>query len=212
MDGQILKLAAPLALIAALAACGGEEPEEPDPAGAIGEMARGLEAVAERMQQRAEMPPADPVDFRRLKALLPEQLAGLPRTEASGKRSRMGEGFGISQAEARYAPEDGSGRLQVEIADLGGAGPFGTMAALGFGAIAEYEEESDTGYKRSRRIDGHPGYEEYDSRYGRGEIAALIADRFSVKVTGRDMNMKMVERAIASIDFDALEAMKDEGR
>lgn len=202
-----------LALILPLSACGGDDkPEEPTAFDSMQEAARGLESMAEEMERRAEEAPADPVDFQVLKELLPERLAGFTRTESSGSRRRMGEGFGVSEAEAAYADESGSETLEVEIVDLAGAGPFGMMAGFGLGLAAEYEEETDTGYRRSREIRGHRGYEEYDSEDGDGEMAVLVADRFMVKVEGSDVEMNVIEQAITSIDLGALEKMKDEGR
>jgi hypothetical protein len=68
------------------------------------------------------------VDFRDLKALLPESLGSLKRSNAQGeKNSAMG--FTISKAEADYNNEDYSQRIDIEITDLAGATGYAGMAA-----------------------------------------------------------------------------------
>lgn len=198
-----------LAFVFPLVACGGnDEPEESTAIASMQDAAQNLESMAEEMERRAEQPPAEPVDFQNLKNLLPEQLAGFSRTEASGRRQQMGQAIGYSEATASYS--NGVGSVDVEIMDMGGASAF-AMLGLGW-AMVEMEEETDTGYKRTREIEGYRGYEEYDSEVRRGEMSVMVADRFMVKVAGRDVDMDVIEQAITSIDLDALEDMKDEGR
>ena len=48
-------------------------------------MAEAAEEMAD--QQQDGRPPAEPVDFRQLQELLPEEVVGLPRTNREGERS-----------------------------------------------------------------------------------------------------------------------------
>lgn len=68
------------------------------------------------------------VDFRELKALLPESLGDLKRTNAEGEKSGA-MGFTVSKAEADYNNEDYSKRIDLEITDISGATGFTGLAA-----------------------------------------------------------------------------------
>lgn len=52
------------------------------------------------------------VNFRALKALLPEELDGLSRTSASGEKTNA-FGINVSKAEGEYKTEDKSGRIKT---------------------------------------------------------------------------------------------------
>src|SRR4051812_32103544 len=76
--------------------------------------ANAMKSAAEAMQKMAGGggqggTTYQPVDFRELKALLPDTLSGLKRTAASGERAGMA-GFMIAQAEGKYESA-GGGRL-----------------------------------------------------------------------------------------------------
>ena len=62
----------------------------------------------------------DPVDFRELKALLPEDIDGMKRGEAQGEKSGMG-GLNVATAQARYS-SGADTSLQLKITDMGSAG------------------------------------------------------------------------------------------
>src|SRR5690606_20255079 len=53
------------------------------------------------------------VDFRALRDLLPEDLRGMERTDASGEKTGMG-GFNISRAEGQYRDADDASR-RIEL-------------------------------------------------------------------------------------------------
>ena len=72
------------------------------------------------------------VDFRDLKALLPESLGDLKRANAEGEKSSA-MGFTISKAEADYNNEDYSQSMDIEITDLAGANRICWFSCLGLG-------------------------------------------------------------------------------
>lgn len=203
---------APLALAAvlALSACGGGEDAEPgllQQARQAGQAVQGLQEMSEKLQEQAALPPADPVDFRRLLGLLPDSTAARPRTSAEGSRQGMGE-FNVAQAEATYAV--GDGQATVLIVDMGGA-----QAAMMFGAawtLMSVDRETQTSYERTAQVEGFPGYEKYDREGRSGEIQALVADRFLVKASGRGIDDGVLGELLRGVDLQALEGMRDEGR
>ena len=194
-----------------VAGCGGsDEPKEPglfDQARQAGSAVQGLQEMGERLEEQANVPPAEPVDFRRLKEMLPETAAGLSRTSAEGARQGMG-GMNVSNADGTYG--DGDGRITLSITDMGGM-----QAAMMLGAawtMVSVDRETDTETERTREIAGHPGYEKFNTEQQAGELQALVADRFLVKAEGRGVSAAQIQAAFDSVDLSALEAMKDEGR
>jgi len=149
------------------------------------------------------------VDFRELKALLPESIGDLKRKNAQGeKNSSMG--FTISHAEADYSSEDGSQNIDIEITDLTGASGLAGFAAWGW-AMADIDKETETGYEKTTKYKGHKAYEKYDSEYQDGSVEVLVSGRYMVSVQGNNVPMDIVKVAINEIDIGKLEAMKEAG-
>lgn len=76
-----------------------------------GENIGDLENFAENMEKLSESfnegKKVNPVDFRDLKSLMPEQIASLKGTNASGEKSSA-MGINISKAETDYRDEKGN--------------------------------------------------------------------------------------------------------
>jgi hypothetical protein len=148
----------------------------------------------------------EPVDFRELKALLPEGVGGMRRAKASGESSGMG-GLSVSTAEARY---DGGGKsMDLKIVDMGGAG----LAAAGLAAwsMVEIDKETESGRERTGKLDGRPFHEQYDERNRSGEFALLVGQRFLVEARGSDVDLNTLKSLVGAVDLARLESMKDVG-
>jgi hypothetical protein len=218
-----------VALLLSLTGCFGGSADEPAPndsadevrqadtaerntgtLGRIGEARRAMEGIrgaAEAMRQNEGT--AEAVDFRALRETLPETVAGMERTDASGERRNMG-GFSMSTAKGEYEGDDG--KLEISVVDAGGAGPLAALGAAWL--IAGVDRESSTGYERTTRFASYPAYEKVEDR-GRGvrsELQFVVADRFFVTVKGSDVDMAALHAAAGQIDTRALEGMRDEGR
>jgi hypothetical protein len=146
------------------------------------------------------------VDFRDLKALLPETLGDLKRANAEGEKSGS-MGFTISKAEADYNNEDYSQSMDIEITDLAGATGYAGLAAWGW-AMVDIDKETETGYEKTTKYNGHKAYEKYDNEYQNGSIEVLVSGRFMVSVSGNNVPMEMIKSSMDEIDFAKLESMK----
>ena len=124
-----------------------------------------------------------PVDFRKLKDMLPESLAGMKRTEASGQ---SGEAMGMKGSSASASYSDGSNAtMHVDIADLYGiAVREENLASLAAKFDPNLEKETDAGYERTTKLNGNIVHERYDRRAKSGEISVIVANRFAVTVQG----------------------------
>jgi hypothetical protein len=142
------------------------------------------------------------VDFRELRALLPAELSGLRRTNASGRKTGA---FGINVAEATGEYGEGEGpRLEVKITDLGAMGPAAGMANFGLMAT-EVDSEGDQGYERTTEFQGRKGFEEFRTVDKSGSAKVMLGGRFLVEVSGRNIEPAQLKKAVESIDLGALE-------
>jgi hypothetical protein len=143
------------------------------------------------------------VDFRELRALLPETIGAFKRTRAGGeKNSAMG--MTMSQADGEYA--SGTSKISIKIMDFGGTGMAGLMAA-GW-AMSEVDRESDSDFERSTTIRGHKALEKYNTHSKSGDIQILVAGRFMVEIIGYDCSHKDIRAAAEALDLAKLAALK----
>jgi len=148
-----------------------------------------------------------PVDFRELKALLPEALPGMKRTRAEGERAAA-MGLNISKAEGEYEKEGSS--IHVSLMDMGTLSGMAAMATVGW-AMAEIDKETETSYEKTSTYQGYKSHEEYDRNRKDGEVTVLVAERFVVEVRGNNLPMEAIMAALGAVDLNKLAAMKGKG-
>jgi len=165
--------------------------------------AKDMEAAAAAMQQMtaAGQQNVQLVDFRELKALLPESLQGLKRSDISGEKTSA-FGVSISKAEATYENDEGAS-ISVELTDMGGMPGVAAMAHWSWMAT-EVDRETDSGYERTTKISGHKAYEEYDRNNRSGRIQVMVKSRFLVEVQGEEVSADTLRAAVAAIPLDKL--------
>jgi hypothetical protein len=170
----------------------------PDPK-ATADMTAALNAVGTIVSGGKDI---QPVDFRKLKEMLPETLAGMKRTDATGQ---SGEAMGIkgSSATARYT--DGAGAsLNLDLSDMGS---LSGLAGLASRFDPSMEKQTEAGYERTSKINGQIVHERYDRRTKSGEISIILAERFNVAVRGNGVDVATLQGAIKQIDMAGLVAL-----
>jgi hypothetical protein len=190
-------------LTVGLFGCGGDGGSSESPADNFASAIDGIREAAEEMASGERV---DPVDFRELKGLLPEEVAGLPRVSHEGERAGAA-GFVLSTAEARYEAEEGPGSIKISVTDTGG---FGGLATMGMAAwlSLDVDRETDRGYERTTKYEGYPAYEEFESRdgdLGSAELSFIVGERFIVQLDGRNVRMDDVKDAADDLPIGRLE-------
>jgi hypothetical protein len=148
----------------------------------------------------------EPVDFRALKAMLPESAAGMQRTNSAGSNEQA-LGVKTSNATGDYQGSDGA-RLHIKIADVSGvSGLLGLAGAFG----QKTDSESDSGFEKDKTLGGRQFHEKFQKGGKHGEVSTIVAQRFEVDVTGDGADIDTLEQAATSIDFSRLESMKNQG-
>ncbi len=148
----------------------------------------------------------DTVDFKTLEGVLPTSLSGMKRTQAQGE-TQGALGVKASSAKADYAGNNGAA-VHVEIADMSGVSGLMDLAGS---LVQNTTSESDSGFEKDVIIGGRTVHEKYDARNKHGELSVLLVKRFSVDVSGDDVDMGSLEQSLSQIDLARLESMKDAG-
>jgi len=144
-----------------------------------------------------------PVDMGKLKEMLPAELDGMKRTNASSERNQM-MGIDMAKAEANY--EAGDGSIKIAIMDMGNlSGPM-RMGMAGW-AMKQYSRETDSGYEKTTTYKGYKGMEEYDNNTRQGGLRLFVADRFIVELNGYQTTMEAMKKAMDKIDLKKLAAL-----
>lgn len=172
-----------------------------------------LENYADKMKEASdnftEGKKVNPVDFRELKALLPEAVGNLKRTNIEGEKVAA-MGMNISNANADYSDDENASSIDLKITDLGSVSGLSGMAAYGW-YLVDIDKEDDNGYEKTITYKGNKGYEKYDNEGKYGELSILVAKRFIVEANGNSVSMDQMKAAVDMIDFGKLESWKDFG-
>jgi len=150
----------------------------------------------------------DPVAYEELVNLLPDEVAGLDRTEREGEHVSV-LGVDLSVGSATYVYNQQS--IEIAIVDMGSL-----SAATEHADWLEWEldRESNRGYERTRtfrqRDKEYPGYEQFEQQDdgGKCEIQVIVEERFVISVDGKYIQSGQCEEALEEISFRRLERMK----
>ena len=145
----------------------------------------------------------DPVDFHILQSLLPASLSGLQRGTPKGE-ANAALGLKTTSAEVDFAG-NGNARVNVSIKD---ASAISGLAGLAEMAQTQTSEQGGS-YEKSETLSGQNVHEKWDASSRHGELSLIVAKRFGVDVTGDNVDMDVLKRALAQIDLGKLSSMKD---
>ena len=148
------------------------------------------------------------VDYKVLKDMLPADLEGMKRSEATGEKSSA-MGMTISNAEGRYRNDAGSS-MTVKVTDIGSISGLAGMAMFAW-ASTDIDKETETGYEKTSTFNGFKSHEKYDNSSKSGELSTLVGGRFAVEVSGDQVSMDQIKDAMTKLDLKKLEGMKNVG-
>ncbi|MFD2574449.1 transposase [Spirosoma soli] len=207
MNVKSYVLLASLLPAALLTSCGSsakeEEKKEEESVSAVGALG-ALKEMAAQAEDAQKNGPVETVDFRSLKELLPADADGLARKEATGEKNGAA-GFAVSTATGKYANDDNSETIELEIIDAGGTGMLMGMAAW---SVIEVDKETANGYEKTSKMGDYKSYEKYDNDSKAGEIAVLVNKRFIVSAEGRGVSMDKLKATIEEINLAKLGDLK----
>ncbi len=180
-----------------------------DVGAAMGDAMKALGAMAGAAGGVVGSGSFDPIDFRKLKDVLPQELAGFEKGESSGEKNNA---FGISVSEAKqsFRLADGSKRVRFEITDPGSlAGPF---ALTNMWMNVDIDKETSGGYEKTSTVGGRKIHEKWNKSSQHAEVKIVVGNRFMVEVDARGLDMTDVKALLSKIDIAKLESMKGDGK
>jgi hypothetical protein len=144
----------------------------------------------------------EPVQLDQLKPFVPDQFAGLPRTDLRTDRSGV-KGFMVAKAEATYG---GNGKnVQLEVTDSGGAAGFMGLAAWA-GVQGEHEDS------RQREVTRQEGdrlvHEQISKQGGANNYTVVVGKRFIVSARGNGVDLDTLKAGVNSVDLAKLASLK----
>lgn len=167
------------------------------------QMAKGFEQLAKGLGQLAgsKHEPVDPVSFRALYDFFPD-LSGWEKNRPTGERTTSP----IRYAEAKTTYKRGDSEIDASIVDSGFnqvlMAPFAMFLTGGF------ERETEDGYEKALKVEGFPAWEKWDND-GRGELNALVGERFLLRLEGtRLSDNKVLHELAAAANLSKLADLK----
>jgi len=150
----------------------------------------------------------DPIDFRKLRDALPDDIAMLKRTERQGERMSMGE-FHVTVARGEYKLKDAGDdapSANIEVQDYGAMPDV--LEGLTYWTQIEVDREGDDGYQRTVKIKGFPAMEQYRTESRDGEVQALVAERFFVTFNARNVSQEQFEQIVKALPLEKFAELK----
>jgi hypothetical protein len=141
----------------------------------------------EEMKKRGdELRKLTPMSTDELKAMLPEEMMGMKRTNFEAQSML---GYGV--ANATYKKDDGDQRVKVTIMDCAGEAGAGiySMYLAGMSMVSE----SDNGYKKTVDFNGTKAFEEYNKNSEEYKLTFSGSDRLLVVVEGEKTGLDAVK-------------------
>lgn len=165
----------------------------------------GLEAAGKKMEEAArQMEKAnnsEALPVQALKAALPQQLGGMPRTAV---QTQDGAALGLpsSHASATYTLED----RQVKL-DITDAGALGQMAALAAG-MGTSEKEDEVRVEKTWQEGGRTWHQRYYKDGSQAEMEVVLKNGVVIRANANQMNVQSLQTLLSQVSWTSLEAME----
>ena len=180
-----------------------------DVGAAVGDMMKALGGMAGAASGAAGAASYEPIDFRKLKEALPQELAGFEKGESSGEKNNA-FGIAVSEAKQSFRTADGTKRVRFEVTDPGSLS--GAFALANMWMNIEVDKETSDGYEKTSTSGGRKLHEKWSKSGKHGTVQMVVGNRFMVDVDAHGIEMNDVKSLIGKIDVSKLEAMKGDGK
>ena len=152
------------------------------------------EGTDEMTKKTEELKKLKPLSLDQLKALLPETLAGIKRTNYNANSAA-----GYAVVEGDYQKDDTT-NLKVMIYDCAGEAGAG-MYTLTYWSAMNVQQESDKEYTKTVDFNGAKAVENYKKDQKESSLMYVANDRLLVALTGRNMDPSALKEAAQSLQL-----------
>jgi hypothetical protein len=152
-------------------------------------------------------PAKEPVDYKKLKELLPDTLVDIKRTDAKGEKVAAGE-MKLSQAQGTYGSKEGDNppTIDLTIVDYGAAP--GVAEGMAVWSKLDIDQESDSGYEKTTKVGGFPALIQFQNDGKHGTLQIFVADRFMVTAESHNLADDQFKKIGDALPLDKLAALK----
>lgn len=153
-------------------------------------------AVSDNMQKKVEeLKKLTPLTTDQLKAMLPEEIMGMKRSNFSANSM-----MGYATAEATYKNENDDKEIELNIFDCAGEAGAG-IYSLSYWTKMSMQSESDNGYTKTVDFDGDKAVETYEKGNDRYELTRFVSERLLVTVKGEKIGLDAVKQTAQSLNL-----------
>jgi len=157
----------------------------------VNEATKKMEETANKAEELKKLPP---LSIDQVKALIPNELLGMPRTSFDANSAA-----GYATAKGTYKG-DGDKELDIEIIDC--AGEMGSLIYnTRFFAFWNYQHEDDNGYEKTTDFNGGKAVEKYTKSSERYELTSFSNDRFIVHVEGEKVPLDDIKKVAKDLNL-----------
>ena len=146
-----------------------------------------------------------PIHFSKIIPLLPAVPTGWTSAEPDGN-TMDAAGFKMTTVGRTYKKGDGddSPSVSVNIIDFASNKQFYDATT----ATWSFSQESTTGYTKSTKVDGNPGFETYDKSNKSAQLWVVVAQRFFVHIETSNLEPSELQGWMKQIDLKKLAGLK----
>ena len=146
-----------------------------------------------------------PVDFRKLKELLPPKLIGLAKGDATGQRTKLGEATLVT-VEATYGKDEGDAPKYAKLT-LTDYGTAAFAKAVASWLVTEVDQESDHTYTKTADVQGRRALLTYDSAEKHGNAQTLAGGRTIVALDVYGVSDEEFKKALEELPLKPIDAL-----
>jgi hypothetical protein len=146
-----------------------------------------------------------PIAPAELKAMLPESIGELRRTEIS---AQGGEAMGFSGSSAKASYAAGDRRIDLAVADTAGLAGIANMVT---GADVTIDKETDGNVEKMYRQGARTVEEKYRADGSHSQTSVILSNGIVVAADG-NVDIATLKRMVESVDLARLEATKHEAK
>ncbi|SRR5258706_5045692 len=149
------------------------------------------DAIQKRLEQMKKLPP---LSADQVKALFPEELAGIKQSDYTRINNE-----GYEAGEATYHSDDGK-EVHLTIFDCVGDAGIGKYNIM-YQAYINMESGDENGYKKTVDFNGDKAIESYDKKEDKYGILFTSGNRLLVNAEGEKMGLDTLKQAAGGLNF-----------
>ena len=165
-------------------------------------------ALAEEEAATTQAAKVEPVEYTKLKELMPAKAGTVDQSSNEGEKQELNEWI-MSRARAEYTMPDADDKAPsafVEIIDFGAAPHL--VAGMTAWRQVPLNMENDEGFQKTGKFKEYPCFQSYSKSDEHRTMMLLVADRFLVNVETSNMTADQFKTLTEGLQLDKLAKLR----